>query len=49
MSVKRYPNEFKNEAVKQVTARGHPIADVANLLPLVIYFSEQLFRHPILN
>ena len=29
MSSKRYPEEFKIEAVKQVTERGHPVADVA--------------------
>ena len=32
MSNKRYPEEFKIEAVKQVTERGHAVADVANLL-----------------
>ena len=30
MSSKRYPEEFKIEAVKQVTERGHAVADVAN-------------------
>jgi transposase len=25
----RYPEEFKLEAVKQVTERGHPVAEVA--------------------
>lgn len=29
MSSKRYPEEFKIEAVKQVTDRGHAVADVA--------------------
>lgn len=29
MSSKRYPEEFKIEAVKQVTERGYPVADVA--------------------
>ncbi len=29
MSGKRYSNEFKIEAVKQVTDRGHAVADVA--------------------
>ena len=29
MSSKRYPDEFKIEAVKQVTDRGYPVADVA--------------------
>ena len=30
MSSKRYPEEFKIEAVKQVTERGHPVAEVAS-------------------
>ena len=30
MSNKRYPEEFKIEAVKQVTERGHAVADIAN-------------------
>ena len=29
MSSKRYLKEFKIEAVKQVTERGHPVADAA--------------------
>jgi transposase len=29
MSKQRYPDEFKIEAVKQVTERGHPVAEVA--------------------
>jgi len=29
MSSKRYPEEFKIETVKQVTERGHPVAEVA--------------------
>jgi transposase len=29
MSSKRYADEFKIEAVKQVTERGHAVADVA--------------------
>lgn len=29
MSSKRYPEEFKIEAVKQVTERGYPVVDVA--------------------
>jgi len=32
MSGKRYPEEFKIEAVKQVTERGYAIADVAKRL-----------------
>jgi transposase len=30
MSSKRYSEEFKIEAVKQVTERGHPVAEVAS-------------------
>jgi transposase len=29
MSSKRYPAEFKIEAVKQVTEKGHSVAEVA--------------------
>jgi transposase len=29
MSSKRYPEEFKIEAVRQVSERGYPVADVA--------------------
>ena len=29
MSGKRYPEEFRIEAVKQVVERGHAVADVA--------------------
>ncbi len=32
MSKKRYPEEFKIEAVKQVTERGHAVAEVSNRL-----------------
>ncbi len=32
MSSKRYPEEFKIEAVKQATEKGHSVADVANRL-----------------
>ena len=32
MSSKRYPEEFKVEAVKQVTERGHSAPDVAKRL-----------------
>ncbi|RQW61215.1 transposase, partial [Vibrio viridaestus] len=28
MSSKRYPEEFKIEAVKQITEKGHSVADV---------------------
>lgn len=32
MSKKRYPDEFKLEAVKQVVDAGHSVADVAGRL-----------------
>lgn len=32
MSKQRYPEEFKIEAVKQVTVSGHSVADVAQRL-----------------
>lgn len=32
MSSKRYPDEFKIEAVRQVTDRGHSVAQVADRL-----------------
>ncbi len=32
MSAKRYTEEFRIEAVKQVTDRGHPVAEVASRL-----------------
>ncbi len=32
MSNKRFAEEFKVEAVKQVTERGHPVAEVASRL-----------------
>ncbi len=31
MSSKRYPEEFKVEAVKQVVERGHSVAEVSEL------------------
>lgn len=34
MSSKRYPEEFKIEAVKQVTDRGYSVADVAKRLDI---------------
>ena len=30
MSSKRYPEEFKIDTVKQITERGHPVAEVAS-------------------
>ena len=32
MSNKRYPEEFKIEAVRQVTEQGHSVAEVSNRL-----------------
>jgi transposase len=32
MSNKRYTDEFKPEAIKQITKRGHSVADVASRL-----------------
>ena len=32
MSTKRYPPEFKDEAVRQVVERGYPVAEVAERL-----------------
>ncbi len=29
MSQKKYPEEFKIEAVRQVVAKGHPVAEVS--------------------
>lgn len=37
MSSKRYTEEFRIEAVKQVTERGHSVADVANRLGISIH------------
>lgn len=34
MSKQRYPEEFKTEAVKQITERGHKVADVSARLGL---------------
>lgn len=35
MSRQRYPEEFKIEAVKQVTEKGKPVAEVAQRLGMV--------------
>jgi len=32
MSSKRYPEEFKIEAVKQITERGYPVSEVSRRL-----------------
>jgi transposase len=37
MSNKRYTEEFKTEAVKQVTDRGHSVADVSARLDVSIH------------
>jgi len=37
MSNKRYPVEFKIEAVKQVVDRGHSVADVASRLGMTTH------------
>lgn len=37
MSGKRYPEEFKQEAVKQVVDRGHSVADVAKRLDITTH------------
>jgi transposase len=37
MSNKRYPKEFKVEAVKQVINRGHSVADVASRLGMTTH------------
>lgn len=37
MSRKRYPEEFKVEAVKQVVDRGHSVADVASRLGMTTH------------
>lgn len=37
MSAKRYTDEFKIEAVKQVTVRGHKVADVAQRLGITTH------------
>ena len=37
MSSKRYPDEFKIEAVKQVVGSGHSVADVASRLGMTTH------------
>jgi len=37
MNAKRYPEEFKLEAVKQVTVAGHSVAEVANRLGMTAH------------
>lgn len=44
MSNKRYTNEFKIEAVKQVTDRGHTVADVAARLDVSVHSLYQWMK-----
>ena len=37
MSSKRYTDEFKIEAVRQITERGHQVADVASRRGVTTY------------
>jgi transposase len=49
MSTKRYTEEFKIEAIKQVTERGHKLADVASRLgvsPHSMYAWMKRYRLP---
>lgn len=49
MSSKRYTQEFKVEAVKQVTDRGHSLADVASRLGISIlslYAWQKQYANP---
>ena len=41
MSSKRYTEEFKIEAVKRVTGRGHPVTDVATRIGFSRYSPYQ--------
>lgn len=44
MSGKRYADEFKIEAVKQVTDRGYPVANVAERLGISQYSPYQWMK-----
>lgn len=44
MSNKRYTDEFKIEAVKQVTDRGHTVADVAARLDVSVHSLYQWMK-----
>lgn len=49
MSGKRYTDEFKIEAVKQVTERGHSVAEVADRLGITthsVYAWKAKFGQP---
>lgn len=45
MSKPRFPEEFKIEAVKQVTERGYPVAEVASRLGVSTYSLYQWLKH----
>ncbi|MCV5681058.1 transposase, partial [Escherichia coli] len=44
MSGKRYPEEFKTEAVKQVVDRGYSVASVATRLDITTHSRKRLAR-----
>lgn len=44
MSSKRYTEEFKVEAVKQVIERGHPVAEVASRLGVTTHSMYQWLK-----
>lgn len=44
MSAKRYTEEFRIDAVKQVTDRGHPVAEVASRLGVTSHSLYQCIR-----
>jgi len=44
MSTKHYPEEFKIEAIKQVTERGRPVAEVATRLGVSSYSLYQWLK-----
>ena len=49
MSCLRYPEEFKIEAVNQVTERGKPVADIAQRLAMPVhsfYARIKLYSRP---
>ncbi len=44
MNAKRYTEEFRIEAVKQVTDRGHPVAEVASRLGVTTHSLYQWIK-----
>ena len=44
MGAKRYTEEFRIEAVKQVTDRGHPVAEVASRLGVTTHSLYQWIK-----